>query len=388
MMSIIPTSQRPAQGRQAQDLFFDDFESGLTRWEISDPNTITTIDSGQSDHGKIMQLTPAHAKLYALIRGSERWRGFRIEGDVLFPENSHNYLGFIYNYAERENRVDLGSIYIKGNGSYIQVNPRRDWNPARMLYEEYKIKLTGADAIRIGHWQKFAAEVQGNACHFYVGDMKTPKATFDFYEYDSGKAGFKPRVVGSPVWIDNIRLKAIDRLSYSGPHKPEEVKYEPERLLTKWSVLGPLTRTHTEVEMSPVPTSNGASEAGTKHKWRDFSTDPRGAVVTGRVVDFLGNRTVAYFATTIRVDEGERAKLEFSSIDNLAIWINGRFRGYGDRDTFAWYDFGKNPDHPPTGGSDSLQPGVNHVLVRVRGGQYATGGFFARVVRERKPSLN
>lgn len=380
-LAAISVTGGPARASRTSEIFFDDFGAGLRKWEISDPQAITIIDSGNAERGKVMQLSPSDARLHALIRGSEKWRGYRIEGEVLFPENSHNYLGFIYNYTETPQRVDLGSIYIKGNNSYIRVNPRRDWNPTRNLYEEYRTPLTGDDAIRIGQWQRFAAEVVGNVCHFYVGDMKTPKVTFDFFESDSGKAGFKPRVVGSPAWIDNIRATAIPELSYRGPRRPLGIEYEPERLVTHWSVLGPLTRTHKEAEVAEAPIRVSVSDGGTKHRWREFKTDPRGAVLTGRVTDFLGSKTVAYFATEIRVREGESAKLEFSSIDNLAVWVNGVFRGYGDRDQFAWHDFGKNPAHPPTAGSDSLAPGINHVLVRVRGGQYATGGFFARVVR-------
>ena len=67
------------------------------------------------------------------------------------------------------------------------------------------------------------------------------------------------------------------------------------------------------------------------------------------MVDFVGARAVAYLATTIDVEVGTSARLEFSTTDALAIWINGRFRGYGDTDPYAWYDFGMNPDHPPGG---------------------------------------
>lgn len=52
--------------------------------------------------------------------------GVRVEGEVLFPESGHSYLGLIYNYGEAKGRIDFGSIYIKGNDSYIRVNPHRD----------------------------------------------------------------------------------------------------------------------------------------------------------------------------------------------------------------------------------------------------------------------
>ena len=66
------------------------------------------------------------------------------------------------------------------------------------------------------------------------------------------------------------------------------------------------------------------------------------------------------------------------SVDDLATWVDGVFEGYWLRDRFAWYDFRGIADDDGL----PLPPGVHHLLVRVRGGQYATGGFFARVVRE------
>ena len=78
-----------------------------------------------------------------------------------------------------------------------------------MLYEEYRVELTGDAEIRVGEWQRFAAEIVGNTCHFYVADMKTPKLTFDHYEHDFGLVGFKPRVVGGDVWLDNVRADSM-----------------------------------------------------------------------------------------------------------------------------------------------------------------------------------
>lgn len=372
----VAARQRPAE------LFRDDFESGLARWEVGDSLAIRTIESGDAAHGRVLLLSPAHARLAALIRGSESWPAYRIEGDVLFPTAEQNYLGLIYDYRDDGRRIDMGSLYIKGNGSYVRVNPRRDWNPARQLYDELRVTLRGADTIRIGEWRHFAAELEGGVCHFYVGDMTTPKVTFDFYEADSGKAGFKPRVVGGPVWLDNVRVTAIERLSWMGPRRPAGIAYAPETLVTDWEVLGPLSRALPRLEGDAAPSGAHFEDAGDRVGWKSFDTDPRGAVLTGRVTEFLGDRTVAYFRTTIRVPEGGRARLEFSSIDDLAVWINDRFEGYGSRGDVAWHDFGRNPDHPATDRVD-LVAGANRVLIRIRGGQYATGGFFARVVTER-----
>ncbi len=374
---------RPVAGRETAPgwlLFADDFEAGLAAWETNDDVAVAIVDSGDPAHGRVLELSPSHSTLYALINGSESWPAYRIEGEVLFPTDEHNYLGFIYNLRHVGDRIDLGSLYIKGNGSYIRVNPRRDWNPARMLYEEFRVDLTGDAAIVTGEWRRFALEVEGAVCHLYVADMETPKVTFPYFELDSGKAGFKPRVVGGPVWIDNLRVIAIDELSYRGSMLPAGVEHEPGRMVRSWRVLGPLEATHTELERRPLPPSAGVVEDGVEHRWREFETDGRGAVVTGRVVDFLGEDTVAYFHTTIEVPDGSAAVLEFSSIDDLTLWLNGQFEGYSYADNYAWYDFSVNPDHPPSPYTSlGLVVGTNHVLIRIRGGRYASGGFFAAV---------
>lgn len=364
-------------------LFETSFEGPLEGWRLEPPEAFPVVESGDGEHRGVLEMRPHGAQTHALLPGSEQWQSYRIEGEVLFPPASegsspHNYLGFIYHLQEREGgRIDLGSVYIKGNGSYIRANPRRDWNPARMLYEEYRTALTGDDAIVIGEWQRFAVEVDGSDFHLYVGDLDVPKVTFDLYEGTNGAAGFKPRVVGGPVWLDNLRVTRIPALRYQGPRRPEGIDYHPERLVTDWEVLGPLSRAYPEVENDPAA-DHTLVEGGRELSWRPFETDIRGAVVTARVVDFVGPDAVAYFRT--RVTTPTRAHFEISSIDDTAIWVDERFVGYGYAARFAWHDFGDNPEHA-TDDRVTLEPGTHTVTIRVRGGRYAAGGFFARVVK-------
>lgn len=161
-----------------------------------------------------------------------------MDGEVFFPDDGHNYLGFIYNYTTNDTRSDYGNIYIKGNGNYLRVNPWRDGNVSRLLYEEYRTPLEGKAAVTIGQWQRFRAEVIGNTCHFYVGEATViPQLTFGVLELDEGLIGFEPRVVGAPVWIDNLTVTSIEDFSYDG---------------------------------SPIPARAGASDSGPKHDrcWR------------------------------------------------------------------------------------------------------------------------
>ncbi len=363
-------------------LFTDSFEGDLSRWLVLGPEAISIIDSGDPSHGGVLQMNPAGEGTLALMEGSETWRGYRIEGEFLFPERVHNYLGLVYDYTDQGGRVDFGSMYLKGNGSYIRVNPRRDWNPGRALYEEMRTPVSGRDSVLIGEWGRFAAEVIGTVCHFYVGDLTTPKITFELPDLASGPGGLKPRVVGGAVWVDNVRVEGLEGFSYQGPSLPREVDYRPDLLVTDWEVLGPLPRTLEALEFANPPYGDIFLAGEGEHPWRNFQVDQRGGVLTGTVVDFHGPNTVAYFRTDITVPEGVEARLEFSSVDDMSLWRNGAFQGYRYAEDLAWHDFGRNPERPVAGWSLPLLPGMNHILIRVRGGRYASGGFFARVVEE------
>ncbi|MDH3523156.1 MAG: hypothetical protein OES32_06175 [Acidobacteriota bacterium] len=376
----------PANGEETR--FTDTFDGDLSGWQLVGAQAISIADSGDREHGKVLVLEPDGTVL-ALVDGSDAWGPVRIELDVLFPDEADNYLGLIYNYTVADSRSDFGSLYIKGNGSYIRANPWRDGNVSRLLYEEYKTRIEGDDAIRIGQWQKVKAEVLGSVCHLYVGDMTTPKVTFGLYEGTDGMVGVNPRVAGWPVWIDNVRVTSIDALSYRGPDIPA-LTYEPERLVTNWEVIGPLPQPEVEIERERNPGAQAVEVEGDSHAWRPFEVDARGAVITGRVTEYDGSRPVAYFRTVVHSDREREALLHISTTDELALWVNGRFDGFiyrngyvfGERDWNAWHDFWKDPDHAGSEVPVTLQQGANALVIRVRNGQFASGGFFAFLADE------
>lgn len=358
---------------RAQPRFADDFEGGLSGWEVRGPEGRVSIQpSGDDRHGRVLVLAP-DGDVLALVRGSGGWGPVRIEGEVRFPTATDAYLGVAYSVRRRGPRTDFGLIYIKGGGkeggSYLRVNPHRDLNVGRTLYEDYRTPLAGEAAVRVGEWQRFAAEVVADTCHFYVGDMETPRLTFAHLELDSGAVGLQPRSVGGEVWVDDVRVTSIARLSYRGPPLPA-VDHRPDSLLTAWEVVGPLERTEDGVARDPEAASG---------RWRPFETDGRGAVVTGRVVDYHGPRTVAYFRTRVRAERDGEAVLHLSTVDDLALWVNGRFHWFVPRQALAWHDFWRNPDHAGRRIPVPLRAGTNELVLRVRGGTYATGGFFARI---------
>ncbi|MGH1366474.1 MAG: hypothetical protein ACRBF0_23130 [Calditrichia bacterium] len=365
--------------------FYDDFENGLSKWDLNEPQNIQIVQSGDPVHGKVLKLTPGGEFVRALIKDSDGMNRYSVEADVLFPKAEHNYFGLIYHYNQTGDRIDFGSVYIKGNGSYIRVNPRRDYNAHRTLYEEYKTPLVGADAIVIGKWSRFKAEVIDSMCHIYVGDMITPKVTFDAFEFKSGSLGFKPRVVGGAFWLDNVRVSSIAQFSYKGPMQPGGIDYEPEQLITDWQVVGPFCGTLSELEKEGFqPEKIYTEHGGAANRWHKFTTDKRGCVVSGKLTEFTGGRNVAYFHTVIHADSAEVVNLHTSSNEAQAYWLNGEFLGYGRAARYAWYDFWKNPDHKGYSRRIKLKPGDNSLLIRVRGGKYAGGGFFAHIGREKK----
>ncbi len=73
------------------------------------------------------------------------------------------------------------------------------------------------------------------------------------------------------------------------------------------------------------------------------------------------------------------AILHVSTVDDLTLWVNGRFRSFIMREELAWHDFWRNPAHEGQRIAIALREGANDIVLRVRGGVYASGGFFARI---------
>jgi len=355
----------PATAQHASPpLFHDDFEAGLEEWVFPLGSGHALVPAPGRD-GRALQLEVEGVPVSALIRGSEAWTGVRLEGAVLFPDDDDNYLGFVYAYRDDPDRIDFGSLYIKGNGSYVQGNTHRDTNVGRTYLPEFRTDLTGPHAIEIGQWTRFALEVIDGEAHLYVGDLDTPVMTMTDAG-GGGAIGLKPRNPGAPVLVDDIVVTAIDAPSYEGPPVPA-VEYRPGAYLTDWETLGLLESHDVEVE---------AGQA-VDRPWLPAPVDQRGAVRTADVTDFLGPRRVAYFRTTLEADEAMDAVVAFSTVDDVAIWLNGTFLGFAPRQSRAWWDAAWNDERDSLDVSVSLRPGENQLLVRIVGGVYATGGFYA-----------
>jgi len=356
-------------GQRGAALFADDFESGLGRWEIFGERGVSLHATSDARHDTVLELAPNGDDVAALVRGSASWPNVRVEGEMLFPSDAHSYLGLLYHHTRRGTRRDFGLVYVKGNDSYLQVNPHRDLNVSRLIYPEFHVPLDGPSAVEVGVWQRFAFEVSPRAVHVYVGDTTVPQLTFAGLELDRGEIGLQPRSVGGPVWIDNVRVAQLERLSYAGPPIPNP-EYAPGDLLTDWQAAGPFTEANDAIARSP-----STADAS----WSPAPVDWRGAVVTARTVDFHGPRRVAYFRTSVAAREAGPAELQLSSADDLALWVNGRFAGFYARQAPAWFDFAHDPDHAGRSIPLRLAAGNNDIVLRAIGGVYASGGFFARL---------
>ena len=380
--------------------FFDDFEKGLGKWDLVNADKIYIKDSTDPRHGKVMCLNSGGEAVYALIKDSHDWTNIRVEGDVYFPHEYFSYMGLIYNYNVRGRRTDFGSIFLLApyadelepyfqnltkymewppddrSGNIILVNPHRDSNSSRMVYSEYWVALTAEKTLKPGEWGHFKGEIVGPACHFYVTDMETPQITYDFFEFSTGRVGFKPRFLGAPVWIDNIRVTSIKELSYKGPILPKGIVYKPEKLVTDWQVLGPFDRRMKEIEADGCLPEKTYRFQDQTYEWQPFETDPRGCVVSGRVTERFSGRLFAYFHTEIVSPEPQEVSFEFSSNNPLVLWVNHKLVGDVKAQLTSWYDFRENPDHAGEKVKVSLVSGSNRVMVLVKGGRYSGDAFY------------
>ena len=377
-VALVALAQGPKAPARPPDasgvlLLEEGFERGLSRWIVGGAGSAGAVDLHDAGgaHGQVLRLR-SNGDVHALARGSEAWADVSLECDVLFPRLGDSYLGVVYGARERRGRMDFGLIYLKfGRRVYLQANPHRDYNVTRTFYPEYEAPLVEGTAVRAGEWTRIRVEVVRGVAHFYVGDLRTPAMTFPIAEPGPGRLGFQPRSVGEEVWIDNVVIRPLAQHSYQGPPRPA-VPYAGEWNRLTWEVNGPLPRTDDRLALD-------AQAGGT---WRPFALDPRGAIDTARVVDYHGPDTVAYFRTRWTSERSGEAVLRVSSVDDVAVWANGRFAGFYGRDSAAWFDAGTNPERPGVSIALPAVAGVNTLVIRVRGGAYAAGGLYARVEQD------
>ncbi len=388
----------------AQSTYFDDdFEKGPGKWDLVNADKIQIIDTNDPKHGKVMCLYPGGEAVYALIKGSDHWTNLKVEGDLYFPWNTVSYLGLIYHYQVKGPRTDFGSVFILGPfgedikpyfanswdrlesppdfmGNVIWVNHHRASNASRNIYSEYWVTLTDeTKVIKPGQWGHFKAEIIGPACHFYVTDMETPMLTYNFFEFSSGRVGFKPRFTGAEVWIDNIKVTPLKELSYKGPILPAGITYKPGELLTHWKAAGPFSQRITGIETQGYQPDKSYTNRQQTYKWEPFDSDPRGCLVTGILTNRFSFQLFVYLYTEIEIDSTipKDVTFEFSSTNPLVLWVNNQMVGEVKRQFSIWHDFRDNPEHKGEILKATLEPGKNRIMVLDMGGNYGGDGFYA-----------
>lgn len=357
-----------------QTLFHDDFEAGLGKWEYRGSGIAQIIATEDMTHRSVLKLTPNKSAECVLIKGSDAWKNVVITGQALFPTDQHDYLGLVYNHQEAD-RIDFGCIYIKGRGSYIRVNPHRDGNASRALYEEYKTALTGNSEVKVNQWFAFKAEITGSECHFYVVDMEKPKVIFRYFENHQGKIGFKPRLVGGEVWVDKISVNRIEGLSYAA--ESHGIRYQRGEMLNDWKAIGPFQSRIAEVEKSKEDIPIHVD--GKTRRWSTFTTDARGCLVAGKVCRYATDEKLAYFSTEIDSEKQWQTEIQFSSLNNLHVWVNSTYTGTVEKQRHAWFDAFQNAEHAGNSLPITLHKGSNRILVLVEGGNYSGDGLYARI---------
>ncbi len=177
-------------------------------------------------------------------------------------------------------------------------------------------------------------------------------------------------------------MTTINESHYQGDLIPN-IKYKPESLITHWEVIGPYNKPNSVIERNHS-TNNSSPEDSPGLTWNRFTTDARGCIITGSVTEYNGENTVAYFRTSLNAHRDTVATLHFTTTDELALFLNGRDVGRVYRDGYvsktndwnAWYDFWENPEHEGRKVRIPLAKGENELIIRVRNGQFASGGFF------------
>ena len=352
----------------AQPVLVDDFESGLDMWaplSIEHAEVIRESTGGN----QILLLTPRKGGFSHVILNAEKpMSHVRMEGRFLFPTEGDGYLGFIYNHQQGLERSDFGVIYVKSNGSYVRVSPHYDGNPSWRLYEEMKTPLAGDRKIQPNTWYDFRLDVHDRTATLYIGDMVNPVVSFDEAPNSSGSLGLEARPVrGDPVWVDDIRVTALEATAKPKP------KLVPASKLNGWQYQIAIEDPE---DAALKPPRLDAS------KWLDLSPDPRGAIITGLLTQYTsGEHSVAYLRASFEAGAGQKtAWLAISAANRVDVWTNGYYRGSVAPEQYIWADHLHSPAH--FGARLPMLPsqGRNEMIFRVYGKRFAGGGFYANII--------
>ncbi|MDW3195064.1 MAG: hypothetical protein R8G66_22010 [Cytophagales bacterium] len=381
-------------GGNSSDLFNEDFETGLSKWKITNKTKIQVVESGDDQRGKVLALYPAEASVYAIIDNSNKWNRYSVEGYVKFPENHHHYMGLIYNYQESSHRADFGSVHLFGPyggekeehlevrnkylktripdyepGNRVRANPHFDGNATQKLYPEFWANVPADDIVKVGEWRKFKAEVYDSVCHFYVGNMERPQLTFEHFFQSTGSLGFKPRDTGSPCWIDDISVKRISQLSYQGDPIPNTQYPDKDRMISSWKMWGPFIHKQEGIVLDDSLSQN--------IEWKTVNADARGCVNLSKMTERVSGKKIVYALKTVQSEKATKATLNISNTNPIHVWVNKKYIGKLKVSEMAWHDFLSNEENSGQSIEFDLQAGENEILLKIAGGRFGGDGFYS-----------
>ncbi len=105
-------------------------------------------------------------------------------------------------------------------------------------------------------------------------------------------------------------------------------------------------------------------------------------MVAGKLCRFSTDEKYAYFSTIIQSDEVLKSELQFSSLNNLHIWVNSVYVDMIEKQKYAWYDFNRNTEHAGRSVFINLKEGDNRILILVEGANYSGDGFYSHIKRQ------
>ncbi len=186
-------------------------------------------------------------------------------------------------------------------------------------------------------------------------------------------------MVGGEVWLDNITVDHIEGFSYTSLVPSSEIVYHKDQMITDWIVLGPFNKRVDEVEESA--NTHPIVFDKQEYDWSESFADARGCVLAGKICRYSSDQKFAYFSTKIQSKNEVQTEIQFSSLNNLLIWVNSKYVGAIEKQRHAWFDFFQDPDHAGNSLQIRLNKGTNRILVLVEGANYSGDGFYSYIIQ-------
>ena len=221
---------------------------------------------------------------------------------------------------------------------------------------------------RVGpdHWRMEAVRHRGDGstAHVYIGDTATPQLTFSALELDRGASGCSHvRSVDRSGLTTSVSARSS---ACPTPARPFRPGLHARCVVTDWQVAVP---SRTATMRWPGRAQARPAGAPSRLTAAALSSPVGSSTTTARTPWRTPHHRAGGLAPvngTLPVD-GRR----------LRRVAERRLPGIRRRQDAAWFDFTTNQEHRPRRVRLDLVPGANDIVIRVRGGVYASGVYAA-----------